>query len=153
MSYPIDSLDWALFSVVILFQHWFPLLEKIENWAFILPHNFPTVWVIFAGRGITPLHSAGQSGEPPFPRGGTTIPYLKVSKQAIKTFENKKHQKHELMLCALLTRAILTRNYFCREVFPKLCEFCFVPLKLKFFWSSEDKKKEKNIQRRNFFGG
>ena len=66
---------------------------------------------------------------------------MKASKQAIKTFENKKHQKHELMHCALLTRAILTKYHFCREVFPKI------------FWSSEDNKKEKNIQKRKFFGG
>ena len=113
-----------------------------------LPHGFGH----FCGAGNHPSPQYGAER-------GTTLPErrgdhpLKASKQAIKTFENKKHQKHELMLCALLTRAILTRNHFCREVFPKLCEFCFVPLKLKFFWSSEDKKKEKNIQRRNFFGG
>ena len=45
------------------------------------------------------------------------------------------------MHCALLTRAILTKYHFCREVFPKI------------FWSSEDNKKEKNIQKRKFFGG
>ena len=30
LSYPTDRLDWALFSVEILFHHWFPLLEKVE---------------------------------------------------------------------------------------------------------------------------
>ena len=30
LAYPIDSLDWAFFSVVILFRHWFPLFEKAE---------------------------------------------------------------------------------------------------------------------------
>ena len=59
LAYPIDRLDWALFSVVILFHHWFPLLEKVEIRAFILPRNFPAVLIIFTGRG----------GEPPPPRG------------------------------------------------------------------------------------
>ena len=59
LAYPIDRLDWALFSVVILFhQHWFPLLEENENRAFIL------------------------RGTPPSPRGGrsslnvTSVLYL-----------------------------------------------------------------------------
>ena len=34
---------WALFSVAILFHHWFQLLEKFENQAFILPRNLPAV--------------------------------------------------------------------------------------------------------------
>ena len=59
LAYPIDRLDWALFSVVILFYHWFPLLEKAEIRAFILPRNFPAVLIIFTGRG----------GKPPLPGG------------------------------------------------------------------------------------
>ena len=43
-----------MFSVVILFHHWFPLLEKVEIRAFILPRNFPEALIIFPGRG-TPL--------------------------------------------------------------------------------------------------
>ena len=58
LAYPIDRLDWALFSVVILFHHFFPLLEKVEIRVFILPRNFPAVLIIFTGRG----------GEPPLPR-------------------------------------------------------------------------------------
>ena len=51
LAYPIDRLDWSLFSVVILFHHWLiPLLEKIEIRAYILPHNFPAVLIIFAGQ-------------------------------------------------------------------------------------------------------
>ena len=50
-AYPIDRLDWALFSVVILFHHWFPLLEKVEIRAFILPRNLPAILIIFTGRG------------------------------------------------------------------------------------------------------
>ena len=73
LAYPIDKLDWALFSVVILFHHLFPLLEKIEIRAFILPRNFPAVLIIFRGRGGAgnpPLPTArGGCGEPPLPRG------------------------------------------------------------------------------------
>ena len=47
LAYPIDRLDWALFSVVILFHHFFPLLEKVEIRVFILPRNFPAVLIIF----------------------------------------------------------------------------------------------------------
>ena len=80
--YPIDRLDWALFSVVLLFHHLFPLLEKVEIRAFILPRNFPAVLIIFTGRGREPPppHSAGRGGEPPLPRGegssrgGASIP-------------------------------------------------------------------------------
>ena len=72
LAYPIDRLDWALFSVAILFHHLFPLLEKIEIQAFILPRNFPVVLIIFPGRG--------GAGNPPFPAGrvprGTGRPSL-----------------------------------------------------------------------------
>ena len=71
LAYPIDRLDWALFSVVILFHHFFPLLEKVKIRVFILPRNFPAVLIIFTGRGGEPPlpHSAGRGGEPPPPRG------------------------------------------------------------------------------------
>ena len=75
LAYPIDRLDWALFSVVILFRHWFPLLEKVDIRAFILPRNFPAVLIIFTGRG-----GAGNPpfptvrGTPPSPWGGASIP-------------------------------------------------------------------------------
>ena len=62
LAYPIDRLDWALFSVVILSHHLFPLLEKVEIRAFILPRNFPAVLIIFTGRG--------GAGNPPSPRCG-----------------------------------------------------------------------------------
>ena len=39
-----------MFSVYILFHHWFPLLEKVEIRAFILPRDFP----LPAGRGVHP---------------------------------------------------------------------------------------------------
>ena len=58
-AYPIDRLDWSLFSAVIVFYHWFPLLDKIEIRAYILPRNFPAVLIIFTGRG--------GAGNPPFP--------------------------------------------------------------------------------------
>ena len=61
LAYPIDRLDWALFSVVILFHHWFPRLQKVEIRAFILPRNFPAVLIIFMGRG--------GAGNPPYPAG------------------------------------------------------------------------------------
>ena len=127
-------------------------VRKISESGIYYALQLPCGFGHFCGAGNHPSPQYGAER-------GTTLPErrgdhpLKASKQAIKTFENKKHQKHELMLCALLTRAILTRNHFFREVFLKLCEFCFVPLELNFFWSSEDKKKEKNIQRRKFFGG
>ena len=50
LAYPIDRLDWSLFHVVILFHHWYPLLEKLEIWAFILPCNFDHFYG--AGRGV-----------------------------------------------------------------------------------------------------
>ena len=53
-----------MFSVVILFHHWFPLVQKVEILAFIVPRNFPAVLIIFTGR-------VG-AGNPPLPtvRGG-----------------------------------------------------------------------------------
>ena len=73
LAYPIDRLDWALFSVVILFHHLFPLLEKVEIRAFILPRNFPAVLIIFTGRvgaGNPPLPTVrGGAGNPPLPAG------------------------------------------------------------------------------------
>ena len=72
LAYPIDRLDWSLFSAVIVFYHWFPLLDKIEIRAYILPRNFPAVFIIFTGRG--------GAGNPPFPAGrvprGTGRPSL-----------------------------------------------------------------------------
>ena len=51
-------------------MHRFPLLEKVEILAFILPRNFPAVLIIFPGRGTppSPYCGAGQ-GIPPSPRG------------------------------------------------------------------------------------
>ena len=70
-------LDWALLSVVILFHHWLPLLEKVEIQAFILPRNFPAVLIIFTERGggppPSPQRGAGR-GTPPSPRDGASIP-------------------------------------------------------------------------------
>ena len=61
-----------MFSVVILFHHWFPLLEKFEISVFILPRNFPAVLIIFTGRvgaGNPPLPTVrGGAGNPPSPR-------------------------------------------------------------------------------------
>ena len=117
-----------------------PSVGKNRELGFYLAPQLPHGFGHFCGAGNHPSPQYGAER-------GTTLPErrgdhpLKASKQAIKTFENKKHQKHELMHCALLTRAILTKYHFCREVFPKI------------FWSSEDNKKEKNIQKRKFFGG
>ena len=74
LAYPIDRLDWALFSVVILFHHLFPLLEKVEIQVFILPHNFPAVLIIFVGQG-----GAGR-GTTPSPRGRAPIPVTVASR-------------------------------------------------------------------------
>ena len=62
-----------MFSAVILFHHWFPLLEKIEIRAYILPCNFPAVLIIFTGRG--------GAGNPPFPAGRGVHPRYPVSTQ------------------------------------------------------------------------
>ena len=70
LAYPIDRLDWALFSVVILFHHFFPLLEKVEIRVFILPRNFPAVLIIFTGRGGEPPLPCGEGS----PRDGASIP-------------------------------------------------------------------------------
>ena len=73
VAYPIHRLDWALFSVIILFQHWFPLLKKNENTAFILPHNFPANlpgFDDFCGAGNLPLPTVwGGAGNPSLPAG------------------------------------------------------------------------------------
>ena len=66
LAYPIDRLDWALLSVVVLFHHLFPLLEKVEIRAFILPRNFPAVLIIFTGQG-------GAGNPPPSPRAGFPV--------------------------------------------------------------------------------
>ena len=65
-AYPIDRLDWALFSVAILFHHLFPLLEKVEIRVFILPCNFPAV-LSFLRAG---------AGNPPFPAGRGVHPWF-----------------------------------------------------------------------------
>ena len=36
-AYPNDRLDWALFSFVILYYQWFPLLEYCECGLFFAP--------------------------------------------------------------------------------------------------------------------
>ena len=63
----------ALFSVVVIFHHLFPLLEKVEIRAFSLPRNFPAGLIIFMGQGGAgnpPLPTArGGAGDPPFPVG------------------------------------------------------------------------------------
>ena len=68
LAYPIDRLDWALFSVVILFHHLFPLFdfEKFEIRTFIFPSNFPMVLIIFTGRGGAPppQRGTGRGGRP-----------------------------------------------------------------------------------------
>ena len=76
LAYPIDRLDWSLFSAVIVFYHWFPLLDKIEIRAYILPRNFPAVLIIFTGRG--------RAGNPPFPtvRDGAGNPPLPAGRGA-----------------------------------------------------------------------
>ena len=73
LAYPIDRLDWALFSVVILFHDWFPLLEKLRFGPFFLPRNSPAVFIISRGRGGAgnphlPIVWGG-AGSPP-PQGG-----------------------------------------------------------------------------------
>ena len=73
LANPIDRLDWALFSVVMLFHHWFPLLEKNENRAFILPHNIPTVFIIFAGQGGQPTPSPWGRGDHPWSTLSTVL--------------------------------------------------------------------------------
>ena len=98
LAYPIDRLDWALFSVVILFHHLFPLLEKVEIRVFILPRNFPAVLIIFTGRGGAgnpPLPTArGGAGNPPFPAGrvprGTGRPSLPNIKNQRNRYKNVK---------------------------------------------------------------
>ena len=65
LAYPIDRLDLALFSVVILMlHHWFPQMEK--NWV----TGFP--------RSIDHFCRAGGAGNLPFPtvRGGAGRPSL-----------------------------------------------------------------------------
>ena len=107
LAYPIDGLDWALFSVVLLFHHLFPLLEKVEIRAFILPRNFPAVLIIFTGRG----------GESPLPRregslrDGASIPDSdpgKKTKWAFKLYILRSLGRPRLI--ALVTREAATRR-------------------------------------------
>ena len=86
LAYPIDRLDWALFSVVILFHHLFPLLEKVEIQAFILPRNFPAVLIIITGRG-----GAGR-GTPPSPQGGASIPAVETPYPNPNPFQSRMRQ-------------------------------------------------------------
>ena len=90
LAYPIDRLDWALFSVEILFHHWFPLLEKVEIQAFILPRKIPAVLIIFTGRvgaGNPPFPTVrGGAGTPPSPRGRTSIPGILSSRLTVKSW-------------------------------------------------------------------
>ena len=64
----IDRLDWTLFSVVIFFHHWFPLLKKKKLRTGLLV--CPTL-----PRGFAHFCGAGRGGEPPLPtvrdRAGT----------------------------------------------------------------------------------
>ena len=55
LTNPVERLDWTLLRVVIFFHHWFPLLEKFENQTFILPRNFPAVFIILRG-GASNVH-------------------------------------------------------------------------------------------------
>ena len=47
---------------IILFHHWFLILEKFENGAFFLPRNFPTILIILRGRA-----GRGGAGSHPLP--------------------------------------------------------------------------------------
>ena len=64
LAYPIDRLDWALFTVVTLFHHWLPLLNEFENRAFILPRNFPRFWSFLRGGAGSPSLPAGRGVHP-----------------------------------------------------------------------------------------
>merc|ERR1719220_1377493 len=78
----VDKFLRTKFDALLAKNHWFPLLEKVDIRAFILPRNFPAVLIIFTGRGGAPPlpHRAGRGGEPPpprgegSPRGGAPIP-------------------------------------------------------------------------------
>ena len=73
LAYPLQGWVGALFSVAILFHHYFPLLERFENVTFFLPRHFPADLIIFAGgagRGTPPSPQCGAGrGTPPSPRG------------------------------------------------------------------------------------
>ena len=108
LAYPIDRLDWALFSVVILFHHWFPLLEKVEIWAFILPRNFPVVLIIFTGRG--------GAGDPPpprgegSPRGGAPIPGMNLKCLIQGALNTSMIAQQVTQVKTVCCRAILSRS-------------------------------------------
>ena len=68
LTYPVYRLDLALLSAVVLFHHWFPQLEKIDNSTFILPRNFPAVLIIFVSWGgelPSPQYGASRNPSPP----------------------------------------------------------------------------------------
>ena len=91
LAYPIDRLDWALFSVVILFHHLFPLLDKVEIRAFILPRNFSVVLIIFTGRG--------GAGNPPLPTARGVHPwFIDLRRRVFKKIQNNKYKDKQLKL-------------------------------------------------------
>ena len=122
LAYPIDRLDWALFSVVILFHHLFPLLEKVEIRAFILPRNFPAVLIIFTGRGgagnpplptATPLHAGRQCwGKTILPGAGyglgtyRTVDIFNFSHFSLAILEKLR------FLCFYIIKSIARKGYF-----------------------------------------
>ena len=102
LAYPIDRLDWALFSVVILFRHWFPLLEKAEILALILPRNLPAVLIIFTGRG--------GAGNPPLPAGRGVHPWLSCCR-VVKSISYIKIMSYCHLLSAILSLACIISLY------------------------------------------
>ena len=70
-KFVLRALEQGWTGKLFFSRHWFPLLEKVEIRAFILPRNFPAVLIIFTGRGgEPPLPTVrGQAGNPPLPAG------------------------------------------------------------------------------------
>ena len=66
----VDKFLRTKFDALLAKNHLFPLLEKVEIRAFILPRNFPAVLIIFMGRG-----GSGR-GTPPSPQRGAGRPSL-----------------------------------------------------------------------------
>ena len=88
-------------------SYWFPLLEKFEIRAFILPRNFPVVLIIFTGRGgePPPPHSAG--------RGRESIPGLNV------------YKSDKTLHCCIKRTFLCSSAYFQQFCFWTHCDYTF----------------------------
>ena len=129
----------------------FPMLEKIENRVFVLPHNFPAVLVIFAGRGGEPPLL------PPTVRGGAGRPSLILKPQS-KSSKHMRTKNKKARARALFTFDPCNsdkKSFFVGRCFLNYAILLF-PLELRGFWPSEEelrRKRRKIFREGKYFWG